>query len=205
MTWPPSCADARGRLDALETGDEVTDLRAVFSWSYRKLSPPAARMFRLLGLHQGPDISAAAAASLAGLPVGEARAALAELTRASLLTEDAAGRFGCHDLLRAYAAEQAADGERAAEREAARRRLADHYLRTAHAAASERLYPARGHVELPPWPPDVAPEKFAVPTRRRSPGSTPNTASCRRPSSPWPPSQGLDGTAGSWPGTGHRS
>src|SRR6202035_4593365 len=115
--------DARGRLDALETGDEVTDLRAVFSWSYRKLSPPAARMFRLLGLHQGPDISAAAA-SLAGLPAGEARGALAELTRASLLTEDAAGRLSCHDLLRAYAAEQAADGERAAEREAARGRAA---------------------------------------------------------------------------------
>jgi tetratricopeptide (TPR) repeat protein len=152
--------DARGRLDALETGDEVTDLRAVFSWSYRKLSPPAARMFRLLGLHQGPDISAAAAASLAGLPAGEARAALTELTRASLLTEDAAGRLSCHELLRAYAAEQAADGERAAEREAARCRLADHYVRTAR-AASERLYPARGRVELPPWPPDVAPEKFA--------------------------------------------
>jgi len=152
--------DARGRLDALETGDEVTDLRAVFSWSYRKLSPPAARMFRLLGLHQGPDISAAAAASLAGLPAGEARAALTELTRASLLTEDATGRLACHELLRAYAAEQATEGERAAEREAARRRLADHYVRTAR-AASERLYPARGHVELPPWPPDVAPEKFA--------------------------------------------
>jgi DNA-binding SARP family transcriptional activator len=152
--------DARGRLDALETGDEVTDLRAVFSWSYRKLSPSAARMFRLLGLHQGPDISVAAAASLAGLPVGEARGALTELTRASLLTEDAAGRLSCHELLRAYAAEQAAEGDRPVERDAARRRLADHYVRTAR-AASERLYPARGHVELPPWPPDVAPEKFA--------------------------------------------
>ena len=152
--------DARGRLDALETGDEVTDLRAVFSWSYCKLSPSAARMFRLLGLHHGPDISAAAAASLAGLPVGEARGALAELTRASLLTEDAAARFSCHELLRAYAAEQAAEGGRAVECEAARHRLADHYVRTAR-AASERLYPARGRVELPPWPPDVAPEKFA--------------------------------------------
>jgi len=151
--------DARGRLDALETGDEVTDLRAVFSWSYRKLSPSAARMFRLLGLHQGPDISVAAAASLAGLPAGEARGALTELTRASLLTEDAAGRLSCHELLHAYAAEQAAEAERAVEREAARRRLADHYVRTAR-AASERLYPARGHVELPPWPTDVAPEKF---------------------------------------------
>lgn len=152
--------DARGRLDALETGDEVTDLRAVFSWSYCKLSPPAARMFRLLGVHPGPDISAAAAASLAGLPASQARAALAELTRASLLTEGPVGRFGCHELLRAYAAEQAEAGESEAGRAAARRRLLDHYVRTAR-AASARMYPARGHVELPPALPDVCAEEFA--------------------------------------------
>jgi len=151
--------DARARLDALETGDMLTDLRAVFSWSYCMLSQPAARMFRLLGVHAGPDVSAAAAASLAGLPAVRARAALAELIRASLLTEDAAGRLGCHELLRAYAAEQAVAGETEAEREAARRRLLDHYVRTSR-AASARLYPARGHVELPPALPDVAGEEF---------------------------------------------
>jgi DNA-binding SARP family transcriptional activator/Tfp pilus assembly protein PilF len=152
--------DARGRLDALETGDEGTDLRAVFSWSYCKLSPSAARMFRLLGVHPGPDISAAAAASLAGLPASQARAALAELTRASLLTEGPAGRFGCHELLRAYAAEQAEAGESEAGRAAAQRRLLDHYVRTAR-AASTRLFPARGHVELPEALPDVSAEQFA--------------------------------------------
>jgi DNA-binding SARP family transcriptional activator len=151
--------DARGRLDALETGDVLTDLRAVFSWSYRNLSQPAARMFRLLGVHPGPDVSVPAAASLAGLPTAQARAALAELTRASLLTEDVAGRLGCHELLRAYAAEQAAAGESEAERAAARCRLLDHYVRTA-SAASARLYPAIGHVELPPALPDVTPESF---------------------------------------------
>ena len=152
--------DARGRLDALETGDVITDLRAVFSWSYCELSEPAARMFRLLGVHPGPDVSAAAAASLAGQPASQARAALAELTRASLLTEDAAGRFGCHELLRAYAAEQAVADEREEERAAARRRLLDHYLRTAW-AANARLYPARGHVELPQALAGAVPEEFA--------------------------------------------
>ena len=49
--------DARSRLDALEEGDPATDVRAVLSWSYDQLSPSAARMFRLLGLHPGPDIS----------------------------------------------------------------------------------------------------------------------------------------------------
>jgi tetratricopeptide (TPR) repeat protein len=65
-------------------------------------------MFRLLGVHPGPDVSAAAAASLAGAPLPEARAMLAELTRASLLTEEPSGRFAFHDLLRAYAGERAA-------------------------------------------------------------------------------------------------
>jgi tetratricopeptide (TPR) repeat protein len=155
-------ADARGRLDALRTGEETTDLRAVFSWSADKLSEQAARMFRLLGLHHGPDISAAAAASLAGATLAAARTALAELTRASLLTEDAAGRFGCHDLLRAYAAELAADTLTAAERDLAGRRLLDHYVRTAHAAAA-RLYPARGEVPLPPPVDGVTAEEFSGP------------------------------------------
>jgi DNA-binding SARP family transcriptional activator/tetratricopeptide (TPR) repeat protein len=153
--------DARGRLDVLETGDVTTDLRAVFSWSYRKLSERAARMFRLLGLHPGPDISAAAAASLAGIPLTAARAALSELTRASLLAEDTGGRFGCHDLLRAYAAEQAAATDSADEWDEARRRLLDHYLRTA-CAGTARLYPARGRVGLPPVPQGVVPEEFTA-------------------------------------------
>ena len=62
--------DTRNRLEALDAGDAATDVRAVLSWSYEQLSEPAARMFRLLGLHPGPDVSVAAAASLAGVPHG---------------------------------------------------------------------------------------------------------------------------------------
>jgi tetratricopeptide (TPR) repeat protein len=152
-------ADARDRLDALRTGDATTDLRAVFSWSVDKLSPPAARAFRLLSLHPGPDIAAAAAASLIAASLPETRAALAELVRASLLTEDDAGRFGYHDLLRAYAAELSAATDSDGEREAARRRILDHYLRTAHAAAA-RIFPARTRPELPPLAPGVTAEGF---------------------------------------------
>jgi tetratricopeptide (TPR) repeat protein len=152
--------DARGRLDVLETGDVTTDLRAVFSWSYEKLSERAARMFRMLGVHPGPDISVAAAASLAGVPPSAARAALAELARASLLAEDAVGRFGCHELLRAYAAERAAaDADADADERSARCRLLDHYMRSAH-AGSARLYPARSPVPAPRAVPDVIPEDF---------------------------------------------
>jgi hypothetical protein len=50
--------DTTGQLDALDVGEPAGNVRAVFSWSYRQLSPESARMFRLLGLHPGPDITA---------------------------------------------------------------------------------------------------------------------------------------------------
>jgi phosphoglycerate dehydrogenase-like enzyme/DNA-binding SARP family transcriptional activator len=153
-------ADVRGRLDALRTGEATTDLLAVFSLSVEKLSDQAARTFRLLGLHPGPEVTAAAAASLTATTLTQARAALAELARASLLTEDAVGRFGCHDLLRAYAAEQAAAILSEAERAQARQRVSDHYLHTAHSAAA-RLYPARRRVPLAPPLDGVVAETFA--------------------------------------------
>ena len=123
-------------LDPFHGGDHATDVRAVFSWSYRALSPHAARLFRLLGLHPGPGIAAAAAASLAAVPPGRARALLAELTRARLLAEHAPGRYAFHDLLRAYASELAGAQERPADRDAAVHRLLDHYLHTASNAAA---------------------------------------------------------------------
>ncbi|MCI2418684.1 tetratricopeptide repeat protein [Saccharopolyspora sp. K220] len=121
--------DERDRLDALDAGG-VTGVRAVFSWSYRSLTPEAARMFRLLGLPTGPDISLAAVADLAGLPPREARALLAELSRANLIDQHKPGRYQFHNLIRAYAAECAAKDEQPEDRRAAIRRLLDHYLRT---------------------------------------------------------------------------
>src|SRR6201996_1828039 len=120
-----------GRLDALDAGDPAANVRIVLSLSYRHLPETAARMFRLLGLHPGPDISAAAAASLAGVPVAAARVALRDLTRASLLMEVAPGRFAFHDLLRSYAAEQKTPAEGVVS---TTRRMLDHYLHTAYRA-----------------------------------------------------------------------
>jgi tetratricopeptide (TPR) repeat protein len=126
--------DAAGRLDALDAGDAATSVRAVFSWSCRHLTRPAARMFALLGMHPGPDICVAAAASLAGARPAEARTTLAELTRVHLITEHAPGRYAFHDLLRAYARELAAACDSADERRAALTRLFDYYVHTAAAA-----------------------------------------------------------------------
>jgi tetratricopeptide (TPR) repeat protein len=140
---------ASNRLDALSTGDSATDVRSVFSWSYRSLSSPAARLFRLAGLHPGPGLSAQAAASLAGQPLPATRRALRELASACLIEQPAPGRYALHDLLREYAAEHAATTGTAASRHAAIHRMLDHYLHTALAARAllepqqSRLVPAR--------------------------------------------------------------
>ena len=148
--------DARRRLDQLETGDAAISVRAVFSWSYRNLADPAARMFRLLGLHLGPDISVPAAASLAGVGAEYAAQLLAELADAHLATEDAAGRFSLHDLLRAYAAEHSHTGSETNRQEAVHRIL-DHYLHSAYAAVRV-LSPWRSPISLDPAVPGVAAE-----------------------------------------------
>jgi tetratricopeptide (TPR) repeat protein len=141
-------------LDAFDGGDATADVRAVFSWSYRTLGPAAARLFRLLGLHPGPDIAASAAASLAGLPLEQVRQLLAELSRAHLVTEPSPDRFTLHDLLRAYATELAESIEPEAERRAAIHRLLDHYLHTAFTAAM-LLDPHRVPITLAPAQPGV--------------------------------------------------
>jgi DNA-binding SARP family transcriptional activator len=120
-------------LDPFDGGELAADIRAVFGCSYRALTADAARLFRMLGLYPGSDISVAAAASLAGVPSRRAWALLAELTRAHLLAEHSPGRYACHDLLRAYAAEQARAHDDPDIRNAAVRRVLDHFLQTAHA------------------------------------------------------------------------
>ncbi len=152
--------DARGRLDALEADDAATDVRAVFSWSYDQLSETAARMFRLLGLHPGPDISLSAAASLAGVPRAKAGSALRELARTHMVAEYQPGRFTFHDLLRFYAVDQAERHEVTQDRQAAVHRVLDHYLHTAM-AASQRFSPFRSPLRLAPVQPDVLPADVA--------------------------------------------
>ncbi len=119
-------------------------MRAVFSWSYRQLAPAPARAFRLLGLHPGPDLDRYAAAALTGGPVGEADRLLALLSRAHLVHGTGPGRYGLHDLLRAYAQELTTSQDSAAERTAALTRLFDCYLGGA-ATALDTLFPADRH------------------------------------------------------------
>ncbi|MER6961324.1 BTAD domain-containing putative transcriptional regulator [Streptomyces sp. NPDC000618] len=153
---------AHGGLEAFRDSDPATDVEAVFSWSYEALGVAAARLFRLLGLHPGPDFTVPTAAALAGEPVAGARVLLAELADAHLLAERSPGRYACHDLLRAYATELVHATESAGERRAAVRRLLDHCLHTAHAAAL--LFDAPTSVITP-----VAPAEPALPSVRPQP------------------------------------
>jgi transcriptional regulator with XRE-family HTH domain len=125
---------AAGRLDGLNAGDAATSVRAVFSWSYEQLPGRLARILRLLAIHPGPSITAAATASVAGISLGESRQALRILADASLVAERAPGRYGLHELVRAFAAEQAPAPGPAEDRLAAANRMLDHYLQTASAA-----------------------------------------------------------------------
>lgn len=136
--------DHRGRLDLLDAGgDPRAEVRAVFSWSYRNLPSAAARVFRLLGLHPGETAHVDAIAALTGTDPVEARRLLGVLVRASLVQAGRGGRYGMHDLLRAYAAELAAGHDPEPDRRAALTRLFDSYLAAATAAMST-LYPDAG-------------------------------------------------------------
>ncbi|MDG4786026.1 tetratricopeptide repeat protein [Micromonospora sp. WMMD1102] len=158
--------DGRYAVGLLNTGDPGTDVHAVFAWSYRALAPAAARVFRLLGLHPGPDTTAPAVASLAALPLPDVPPLLAELTRANLLGEPAPGRYACHDLLRGYATHLAGALESEPDREAGTGRILDHYLHTA-AVADRLLHPNRDAVTLEPPRPGAALEPLGSPAAAR--------------------------------------
>jgi len=153
-------ADAGQRWQALTGDDPHSDVRSVFSWSYQALTSAAARLFRLLGLHPGPDISAPAAASLAGIPPDAVRPLLAELIQASLLTEPTPGRYSFHDLLRDYATQLADSIDADEQRHQATGRILDHYLHTAH-AGDRLLHPSRHPVPLALRQAGVTPEQLS--------------------------------------------
>jgi DNA-binding SARP family transcriptional activator/Tfp pilus assembly protein PilF len=148
-------ADRQRRLDLLDAGgDPRCAVRAVFSWSCRHLDAGAARAFRLLALHPGPDLDPYAAAALTGTTPAEAGQLLDQLARAHLIQPARPGRYGMHDLLRAYAGELAAQDGKQKQR-AALTRLFDYYLAAA-GASMDALAPAERH-RRPLIPPSATP------------------------------------------------
>jgi tetratricopeptide (TPR) repeat protein len=137
--------DQQRRLDLLAGSDDrYASVKAVFSWSVQHLPPDAAKTFRRLGVHPGPDIDPYATAALAGTGPGQARHTLDLLARAHLMHSTGPGRYAMHDLLRAYAANLTAIEDPAQVRRAALDRLFDYYVAAA-AAAMDGWYPAESH------------------------------------------------------------
>ncbi|MGW6741227.1 ATP-binding protein [Streptomyces sp. NPDC055025] len=160
-TMVRALTEEHDRLEALAIeGDH--NVRAALDLSYQGLPPAAARLYRLLGLHPGPEFGGAAAnAVLAGdatelLDVlhdanllvdtggggespagGPAATATATATGADASTSTSRGirveedRYRFHALVRLHAAAKAREDEPPSEREAALRRIADHYLASA--------------------------------------------------------------------------
>jgi tetratricopeptide (TPR) repeat protein len=129
-TWPvvrlvQLLASERGRLSRLGSGD--LQVRAAFEVSYQQLAEQDARLFRMLGLHPGPDFTATAAAALAGTDDDVAEAALGRLAAAQLIAEDTVGRFALHDLLRLFAGATGRQADTLDDRNAAETRLVRHY------------------------------------------------------------------------------
>ncbi|MFS8103074.1 helix-turn-helix domain-containing protein [Lentzea alba] len=125
------------RLGSLAApGDPDTAVGAAFDLSYAALDPLPQRVFRLMGLMPGRDLTADAVAALTELDAFETERCLHALTAAHLVDEHQPGRYTFHDLLRLHAAQLATDDESAAATE----RLWGHFALTL-LNAGERVDP----------------------------------------------------------------
>ncbi|TXC99849.1 BTAD domain-containing putative transcriptional regulator [Streptomyces sp. ISID311] len=151
--------DSQDSLDAFSGHDARTDVRRVFACSYQALSSGAAALLRLLSLHPSRDITVPAAASLAGADLRTTREHMAELADHHILVEEIPGRYTCHELLRAHAAELSDALDDDDVRSEARARIFEYYLHSVDAATA-LIAAQRSTVILPPPRPGVRPQQF---------------------------------------------
>lgn len=144
---------SQSRSDVLSSTDPYADLRSVFSWSYRKLSPGAARLFRCLPSFPGPDLTPDVVASI--VPAAQVSRLLAELAGVCMLEEYVPGRFRLHDLLARFAEECSRQEDTDLAREETLDRILTWYVSAATAAAHRiglgrnSLRPAKAPEPLP--------------------------------------------------------
>jgi tetratricopeptide (TPR) repeat protein len=130
-----------------QTSEVSHQIQAAFELSYRRLTAGEQRFFRCLGISPCLDIAAHSAAVLTGSSLTESDAALKALSNYNLLEEASGGRFGFHDLIRAFAAFRFAGEDPESEVRHAVGRLADYYIRCAERAS--HLLRARQHDASP--------------------------------------------------------
>ncbi|MFE6972087.1 BTAD domain-containing putative transcriptional regulator [Streptomyces sp. NPDC057682] len=154
-----------GRLAEIHSADQEQEMARAFALSYRTLTPPQRTAFRRLGLHPGPDFTAAAAAALLGTKQDEAERVLEALLACHLLREPVPDRYRFHDLLREYAAGLAASEDGEEDRRQAVDRLTAFYVVAAD-RADRMAYPRRVRpappTPPPPLPPPLWPDSAAA-------------------------------------------
>ncbi|HEY0806633.1 MAG TPA: BTAD domain-containing putative transcriptional regulator [Pseudonocardiaceae bacterium] len=141
--------DTNTRLGVLDEDDPAASLPAVLSSSYSALTDEQARVFGLLGLAPGSDISLAAAANLTNTSVRDTGAILRVLERVSLIHQDSPGRYRMHDLVRLSAVGQATADIARSDRDTALDALARYYTHTAY-TGDRLLFPNRTSIEIDP-------------------------------------------------------
>lgn len=143
-------ANVHTRLSEMQYEDRA--VHAAFDLSYRQLEPGQARLFRLITLDRGPEISSEAAAALVASDQRSARRILEALARAHLVEHGSVyGRWRMHDLVRLYADEQGYVEAESDNRPIALGRLLDHYL-TGSRAATTHLDPAEANATSQRFP-----------------------------------------------------
>jgi tetratricopeptide (TPR) repeat protein len=127
-------------------GDDHSTVRTVFDWSFNRLPQVQARVFRLLGLHPGPEFSGHAVAALAGVEVDVARRYMESLANCHLVEPVGRDRWRIHDLLHTYAGQRTELDDTLDERDAALSRMLCWYATTA-LGADRVVFP--GPVRVP--------------------------------------------------------
>jgi tetratricopeptide (TPR) repeat protein/transcriptional regulator with XRE-family HTH domain len=158
--WTPEVLAARlrdttRRLAELTVGER--GVATAFTMSYGQLDPDHQRMFRLLALNPGHDITPHAAAALADTDPATAETLLENLVDHHMVITTAPGRYTFHDLLRDHARATSASTDPEESRTAALTRLLDYQLHLA-AAAMDLIEPQERHLR-----PDVRPSGRAQP------------------------------------------
>lgn len=137
---------AASLLDEIDTS---LGIATAFELCYAELDIGDRRLFRRLALHPGPDFTVGVAAALAGEEEGRTRRGLDTLLDGHLIEESGRDRFRTHDLIREFGLKTGDREDSPVVRQAAVRRMLDHYL--LHADRADRLArPHRRRIGVPP-------------------------------------------------------
>jgi DNA-binding SARP family transcriptional activator/Flp pilus assembly protein TadD len=138
-------SDEQERLAELAADDR--SVGAALAVSYQQLTPCQQHLYRLLGLHSGPDFDMYLAAATASVSLAEARQLLEDLVNVHLLQQPAPGRYRFHDLVRDHARATAWKAESESAQSDAIGRTLDYYLQVAH-QANAILRPGRAQASI---------------------------------------------------------